>query len=196
MKSVTNACIQALIFPPLPFSHYCSSFVPPPLPYIDRKRTVKACRPLAILHICSIPRDFTMLRVRRISRDFTMPLLTSLRLRRHTCPGVLISISMHPFAHKDPTNPHTEDQNRKRQSDGEIEPSMLCDDRGISVGRSSRESAWRRRSAEKCDCQCPFSNFRVMVLYRDECRREKEHRQERDTFHRRAVSLARGSDTF
>ena len=42
----------------------------------------------------------------------------------------------------------------------------------------------------------PFSNFRVKVLYRYECRREKEHCQERNTFHCRTVSLARGGDTF
>ena len=41
-----------------------------------------------------------------------------------------------------------------------------------------------------------FPKFQGTVLYRDECRREKEHCQERDTFHRRAVSLARGSDTL
>lgn len=35
-----------------------------------------------------------------------------------------------------------------------------------------------------------------MILYRDECRREKKHCHEGNTFHCRAVSLARGSDTF
>ena len=41
---------------------------------------------------------------------------------------------MHPFAHKNPTRPYTEDENRERQSDSKIEPSMTRHNCGSSVG--------------------------------------------------------------
>ena len=77
---------------------------------------------------------------------------------------------------------------------------MLCYDCGSSVGvpvenRHGEDGLPSHLIVSQCFL-VSISNSWVIVLYRDECCREEEHCQERNTFHSRAVSLARGSDTF